>query len=78
MKRTRVKLPDDVHARLRCEAGRRGITVSELVGDAITTHLGRNEHRKLLAAKAGRSGTSDTAVRIEEMLASELFRERRP
>ena len=74
MKRTTVKLPDDVDARLRHEANRRGMTVSELTREAISAHLGRTERRRLLAAKAGRSGRSDTAARIEEILASELRR----
>ncbi|MET0834746.1 MAG: CopG family transcriptional regulator, partial [Actinomycetota bacterium] len=30
MKRTTVKLPDDLDARLRHEAARRGMTISEL------------------------------------------------
>lgn len=74
MKRTTVKLPDDVDARLRHEASRRGITVSELTREAISAHLGAPERRRLLAAKAGRSGSSDTAARIEEILAAELDR----
>ncbi len=39
MQRTTVKLPDDLDARLRHEAERRGITVSELTREAIETLL---------------------------------------
>lgn len=74
MKRTTVKLPDDVDARLRHEASQRGITVSELTREAIAAHLGRTGRRRLLAAKAGRSGSTDTAARVEEILTSELGR----
>lgn len=74
MKRTTVKLPDEVDARLRHEAERRGMTVSELTREAIAAHLGQPERRRLLAAKAGRSGTPDTAARVEEILATELDR----
>lgn len=71
MKRTTVKLPDDVDAKLRHEAARRGMTISEITREAIEAHLG-GRRRKLLAAKAGRSGYSDTARRIEELLRQEF------
>jgi predicted transcriptional regulator len=72
MKRTTVKLPDDLDARLRHEA--RGMTVSELTREAISTHLAEGRRRRLLGARAGRSGTADTARRIEEILAEEIGR----
>jgi hypothetical protein len=40
MKRTTVKLPDELDARLRHEAQRQGRTVSELTRDAIAEYLG--------------------------------------
>ena len=70
MKRTTVKLADEVDARLRHEAQRRGITISELTREAIETHLG--VRRTLGAAAAGRSGCTDVSERIEEILASEV------
>jgi hypothetical protein len=71
MKRTTVKLPDDLDARLRHEAERRGITVSELTREAVETHLvGRKSGRRL--GVPGRSGKSDVANQIEEILRSEL------
>ncbi len=70
MKRTTVKLPDDLDARLRHEAARRGLTISELTRQAIETHLGQS--RRLLAAGAGRSGQHDISERIEEILAGEV------
>ena len=73
MKRTTVKLPDDLDARLRHEAERRGSTVSELTREAIEAHLGgRPGRRKLIAAAAGRSGSSDVSTRIEEILRDEV------
>lgn len=66
-----MKLPDDLDARLRHEAERRGTTVSEITREAIEAHLGGR--RRLLAAKAGRSGHHDTARRIEEILRKEAF-----
>lgn len=71
MKRTTVKLPDELDARLRHEAGRRGVTVSELTRVAIETHLlGGSPGRRL--SQPGRSGRSDVSHRIEEILRSEF------
>jgi len=53
-------------ARLRHEAARRRIAVSELIREAIESHLGAR--RRLLAAGAGRSGSDDVSERIEEIL----------
>jgi predicted transcriptional regulator len=75
MKRTTVKLPDDLDARLRHEAERRGSTVSELTREAIEAHLGGGVgRRKLIAAAGGRSGSHDVSVRIEEILRDEVSR----
>ncbi|HET6874841.1 MAG TPA: CopG family transcriptional regulator [Acidimicrobiales bacterium] len=75
MRRTTVKLPEDLDARLRHEAQRRGITVSELTREAIEAHLGhRPGRRNLMAAGAGRSGVGDISVRIEEILRTEVAR----
>lgn len=73
VKRTTVKLPDDVDREMREEAARRGITVSEFVRESIESSLPRQRgRRRLLAAGAGRSGRSDVAARMEEILAEEL------
>ncbi len=72
MQRTTVKLPDELDARLRHEAKRRGTTVSELTREAIEAHLGGSRaRRRLLAAAAGASGYDDISERIEEILADE-------
>jgi predicted transcriptional regulator len=71
VKRTTVKLPDEVDVRLRLEARRRGMTVSEFTRQAIEVHLGGRRERRLLAARAGRSGQSDVSERIEEILRQE-------
>lgn len=70
MKRTTVKLTDEVDTRLRHEAQRRGITISEVTREAIETHLGAT--RALGAAAAGRSGRRDISECIEEILAREV------
>ncbi len=73
MKRTTVKLPDELDAKLRHEAERRGTTVSSLTREAIEQHLG-SQQRHLRAAGAGRSGREDISERIEEILASEVVK----
>jgi len=71
MKRTTIKLPDELDLRLRREARRRGTTISEVTRQAIVEHLG-GARRQLLAAAAGRSGRHDVSERIEEILREEL------
>lgn len=75
VKRTTVKLPDELDARLRHEAARRGTTVSQITREAIESHLGGGR-RRLIAAKAGRSGRTNTSRRIEEILRREAARSR--
>ena len=70
MIRTTVKLPEELDARLRHEAQRRNITISELTREAIESHLG--PRRRLAAAAAGRSGRSDVSERVEEILAGDV------
>ena len=72
MQRTTVKLTDELDARLRHEAQRRGTTVSALTREAIENLLGvQRGARRLLAAGAGASGSNDISERIEEILANE-------
>jgi predicted transcriptional regulator len=74
VRRTTVKLSDDLDARLRHEADRRRMTVSELTREAIEAHLGNARaegRRRLIAAAAGGSGRHDVSVRIEEILRAE-------
>jgi len=72
MQRTTVKLPDDLDAQLRHAARRQGVTIAQVTRTALEEHLGAGSRRRLQAAGAGRSGTSDTSERIEEILASEI------
>lgn len=72
MKRTTVKISEELDAMLRHEAKRRGVTLSEVTREALESYFGLNGgRRRLLAAAAGRSGYTDTAARIEEILAEE-------
>lgn len=76
MKRTTVKLPDDLDAKLRHEAARSRSTVAEVTRQALESHLGRGVRRKLIAAKSARSGSRDTARRVEEIIREEARRSR--
>ena len=71
MRRTTVKLRDDLDVRLRSEAARRNMTVSGLTREAIERHV-TGDGRRLRAAGAGRSGRDDISERIEEILATEV------
>jgi predicted DNA-binding protein len=72
VKRTTVKLPDELDARLRHEAARRGTTVAAITREALEAHLGTGQRRRLLAAAAGRSGQTSVSEQIEAILAEEL------
>ncbi|WP_243740571.1 CopG family transcriptional regulator [Streptomyces sp. 8K308] len=74
MRRTTIKLEDGLDARMRHEAARRGMTISEWTREAIASHLPGAGHpgqarRRFRSARAGDSGRSDIAERMEEILA---------
>lgn len=73
MKRTTVKIPDELDDRLRTEARRRGLTISQLTREALESHLGGHAERPFLEAMfgSGGSGEGDVASRVEEILAAE-------
>lgn len=72
VKRTTVKISDALDARLRHEAERRNLTVSEITREALEAYFGGSSRRRLGAAAAGRSGRTDVSERIEEILAAEV------
>ncbi len=75
MKRTTVKIPETLDARLRHEAQRRGVTISQINREALEAFLDvPSGRRRLAAAAAGASGRSDVSERIEEILAAEFPR----
>jgi predicted transcriptional regulator len=75
IRRTTVKIPDVLDARLRHEAQRRGLTISAITREALESYLGEAAgKRRLGAAKAGRSGRDDVSARIEDILAAEVRR----
>jgi len=62
MQRTTLMLPEDVHRRLRRLAAERGVSMAELVREAIDEKLERVRPRTL-SLGIGASGYADTARR---------------
>ena len=75
MKRTTVKISDELDAKLRHEAARRGVTLSEVIREALDLFVNGNSGRRrflsLGAGSSGQAGTPGIAARIEEILAEE-------
>lgn len=71
MKRTTVKIPDELDRRLRQEAQRRGTTISEVTREALEARLGAGRPLLMAAAGSFRSGRDDLSERVEEILAAE-------
>lgn len=74
MKRTTVKIPDGLDARLRHEAARRNVTIAQISREALEAYFDQTStgRRTLGAAAAGRSGRADISERIEQILAAEV------
>lgn len=74
MKRTTVMLPDDVDARLRREARRRGVPVAEVVREAVERHVPPPERgRRLSIFALGEGLETDASERVDEIV-GELIR----
>jgi hypothetical protein len=74
MKRTTVKISDELDARVRHEATRRGVTFSEFTREALEEHLDNGRRGGLSFIASGDSGRSDISSRIDEILAEEFGR----
>jgi hypothetical protein len=79
MKRTTIKIPDELDARLRHEAKLRGVTISELTREAIEVHLGTGGDaapsryvRHISGVGSVSSPEGDWSTRIEEYMAEGL------
>ena len=72
MKRTTISLPDDLAQTVAREAIRQRSSVSEVVRAALVAHFGQAGGRRHIPfASLGRSGFSDTATDMEDLLATE-------
>jgi len=72
-----VKLPEDLDAKLRQEAARRCMTVSELTREAIECYLNGGTRRNLRIAGVGRSEHGDLSTRVDEIFGEILEEKRR-
>jgi len=69
MKRITLIVPDDLNVRLQHERRRRDVSVATVVREALEAYLGASDRpREIPWAGAGRSGRSDIAARVEEIL----------
>jgi hypothetical protein len=77
MKRTTVMLPDDLEARLRHEARRRGVPLAEVVREAVERHLPAPERGQPLSFFAiGEGGPADASERVDEYVGRAVRRRR--
>lgn len=78
MKRTTIKISDELDTKLRHIAAQRDGTLSEVIREALELYAnGGQPRRRFLAAGAGDSGGGGIASRIEEILAKEWSEPRR-
>ena len=73
MKRTTVYLDPDIEVLLKLEAMRRKEPMSEVIREALRSHLGRQPAKAPPGAGAFDSGHRDTAERAEELLGKTGF-----
>jgi hypothetical protein len=75
VKRTTIMLPDDVDARLRLEARRRGSSIADVVREAVERQLppGPTEG-ELSFFSLGDGSPRDASERVEELVAESVAR----
>ena len=76
MKRTTVMFPDEVDARLRGEARRRGDPIAVVVREAVEHHLPAERGRALSFFAVGEGGPADASERIDEYVRKAVRRRR--
>jgi Ribbon-helix-helix protein, copG family len=76
MKRTTIMLPDDVDARLRLEARRRGLSIAEVAREAIERHLPPPVDGRLGFFAVGDGSPTDASERVDEFVADSVRRRR--
>jgi hypothetical protein len=76
MRRTTIMLPDDVDARLRLEARRRGVSVAQVAREAIERELPPPTDGHLSFFAVGEGCESDASERVDELVAESVRRRR--
>jgi predicted transcriptional regulator len=79
MKRTTIKISDELDAKLRHIAAQRNGTLSEVIREALELYVNgeRPSRRRFLFTAAGESSDGRVASRVEEILAEEWSEPRR-
>ena len=78
MKRTTIMLSEEVEARLRLEARRRGVPIAEVVREAVERHLpAPKPGRPLSFFGVGEGGPADASERVDEYVQRAVRRRRR-
>jgi hypothetical protein len=76
VKRTTIMLPDDIDARLRREAKRRGVSIADVAREAIDRHVASPRSDGPLGFFAiGEGSSPDDSERVDELL-GDAFRRR--
>lgn len=73
MRRTTIYLEPELEMRLRAEARRRGDPMAEVIREALQEKLDRSPASRSPHAGAFASGHSDTASRVDDVLAETGF-----
>lgn len=74
--RTTIMLPDDVDARLRLEARRRGQSIAQVAREAIEKELPRPADGRLGFFAVGDGSPLDASERVDELVADGIRRRR--
>jgi len=77
MKRTTIMLPEDVDARLRLEARRRGQSIAQVAREAIERELPPPADGRLGFFAIGDGSSTDASERVEELVADSVRRRHR-
>lgn len=79
MKRTTIMLPDELDARVRLEARRRGVSIADIAREAIEQHVLSAARTGGLAFFAiGKGEPADASERVDELVGQAIGRRRRP
>jgi hypothetical protein len=71
VKRTTIMLPEDVDARLRREARRRGVSIADVAREAIERHLpDPSKDGRLGFFAVGEGSPQDASERVDEFVRS--------
>jgi hypothetical protein len=77
MKRTTIMLPEDLDARIRLEARRRGVSIADVAREAIEQHVPSPMPAGRLGFFAvGEDESTDASERIDELVGQAIDRRR--